>query len=141
MYGVGERLPFIMKKYLKYLPLLLSLILLLYLNMMPSASSLALSDTFKELFKDNLFIYTHIRKIGHVIEFFILSITTYIAFRNYSLILNVLISLTDQLLKLKIPGRHFDITDIPYDIIGFSIGFLLCICIYKSVTRTKANNQ
>lgn len=36
-----------------------------------------------------------------------------------------IVSICDQLSKLVVPGREFDITDIPFDVIGYLIGILL----------------
>ena len=34
------------------------------------------------------------------------------------------VSICDQLCKIVVPGREFDITDIPFDVMGYLIGIL-----------------
>lgn len=126
-----------MKRRLKYLPLLIALILIIFFNLQSKEDSMKLSNYVANLFKDNVYIYTHIRKLAHIVEYFILGISTYIVLKKKSIYLNILISLLDQTLKYLLPIRHFDITDIPYDLIGYLTAYALCFIIIS--VKTKEN--
>lgn len=75
----------------------------------------------------------HFRKIGHVIEYFILGMGLYFALRMpiLSILLCTGVSVTDQYIKMHVPLRHFDITDIPFDVAGGVIG----ICAIAIIIR------
>ena len=77
-----------------------------------------------------------IRKLGHVIEYGLLGIASGIAFDSHRngvlrdalrstlkpLGLCLGISVLDQSVKILVPIRHFDVSDIPFDIIGAVLG-------------------
>lgn len=69
------------------------------------------------------------RKIGHLIEYFILGLFCGNYLRNHriwwSLGTCAVISFLDQTLKNYLPGREFDPTDFPFDIAGYVIGIVL----------------
>lgn len=82
---------------------------------------------------------THFRKIGHVAEFAVVGMGVYLAIKNilYSIEVCAGLSIIDQLIKIPMPVRYFDWTDIPFDFIGYIIGILItaflayvvrCIC-------------
>lgn len=66
----------------------------------------------------------HFRKIGHVIEYFLLGISSRIMVEKAcsSLVVCAVVSVLDQLLKIVIPLRHFDSTDLIFDAIGYMVG-------------------
>ena len=76
---------------------------------------------------------THFRKIGHVIEYCILGMGLYFALRMpiVCIILCTGVSFLDQYIKMHVPLRHFDITDIPFDVAGGVIG----ICAMTIIIR------
>ena len=76
---------------------------------------------------------THFRKIGHVIEYCILGMGLYFALRMpiLCIILCTGVSFLDQYIKMHVPLRHFDITDIPFDVAGGVIG----ICAIAIIIR------
>ena len=75
----------------------------------------------------------HFRKIGHVIEYCILGMGLYFALRMpiVCIILCTGVSILDQYIKMHVPLRHFDITDIPFDVAGGVIG----ICAIAIILR------
>ena len=75
----------------------------------------------------------HFRKIGHVIEYFILGMGLYFALRMpiLSIILCTGVSILDQYIKMHVPFRHFDITDIPFDVAGGVIGIFAMVMIIR----------
>ena len=75
-----------------------------------------------------------IRKLGHIIEYGMLGLASGIAFFDshrvvkdvvISLAFCIAISVVDQVVKIFVPIRHFDVTDIPFDIIGAVGGILI----------------
>ncbi len=69
----------------------------------------------------------NVRRLGHVIEFFALGLVAAIASKKTwrAWILCICISLCDQILKMYVPGRHFDIVDLGFDAAGYAIGICL----------------
>ena len=72
-----------------------------------------------------------IRKLGHVIEYGLLGIASGIAFISserfakgitIALSLCIAVSVLDQVIKIFVPIRHFDWTDLPFDIVGGVLG-------------------
>ena len=76
---------------------------------------------------------THFRKIGHVIEYCILGMGLYFALRMpiLCIILCTGVSFLDQYIKMHVPLRHFDITDIPFDVAGGVIGICAMVIIIR----------
>lgn len=79
----------------------------------------------------------HFRKIGHVIEYFILGMGLYFALRMpiLSIILCTGVSVIDQYIKMHVPLRHFDITDIPFDVAGGVCGIFVMMIIIRCYRR------
>lgn len=65
-----------------------------------------------------------IRKFGHFIEYELLGIGSAIAVsrKRWAILICIGVSVIDQMVKVFVPIRHFDVTDIPFDIIGAVIG-------------------
>lgn len=85
-----------------------------------------------------------IRKLGHVIEYGLLGIASGIAFISsdrwfkgtaFALILCIAVSVLDQCVKIFVPIRHFDWTDIPFDIVGSLAGIGLVMIITVIMRR------
>ena len=85
-----------------------------------------------------------IRKLGHVIEYGLLGITSGIAFIDGSrvfkgtviaLALCTTVSVLDQVVKIFVPIRHFDWTDIPFDIAGSLVGVGIVVIIKMLAER------
>ena len=78
----------------------------------------------------------HIRRIGHVIEYTALGITVGVAFSNpwKGFVFCISISLLDQFTKIFVPVRHFDVKDMPFDLVGIIIG-LAVVMIVRVIIR------
>ena len=79
-----------------------------------------------------------IRKLGHILEYGMLGLASGFAFFDshrvvrgvlISLAFCIAISVVDQIVKIFVPIRHFDVTDIPFDVIGSLIGIGLITAI------------
>lgn len=85
-----------------------------------------------------------IRKLGHIIEYGLLGIASGIAFidshrrlRGMGIAMGVciIVSVLDQVVKIFVPIRHFDWTDIPFDVLGSLIGIGIVVIIKMLVER------
>ncbi len=69
-----------------------------------------------------------VRRLGHILEYGLLGIASVIAFCDShrggvnAVMLCLIISILDQIIKIFVPVRHFDIIDIGFDVIGAVIG-------------------
>lgn len=82
-----------------------------------------------------------VRRLGHILEYGLLGIGSGIAFidsHNKGFLkaigLCLVISVVDQVIKIFVPVRHFDIVDIGFDLIGAVMG-LTAVMIIAKVTR------
>lgn len=82
--------------------------------------------------------YIIIRKLAHTFEYFLLGLAiaywiSHCGFFNnktiWAFVFCVSVSVVDQFSKTLIPGREFDITDFPFDFMGYIIGILLTNCL------------
>ena len=86
----------------------------------------------------------HLRKIAHSIEYFALGMFVAVLTRKrkiwFPIVTCFLISILDQLIKGIIPTREFDVTDLPFDFIGYFGGivivYLVCF-IVRSIKNQK----
>lgn len=83
-----------------------------------------------------------VRRLGHVIEYGLLGIASTIAFIDShrsgvfkAIGLCLIISVIDQIVKIFVPVRHFDIVDIGFDLIGAVIGIGIATGILRLVKR------
>ena len=85
-----------------------------------------------------------IRKLGHVMEYGLLGMASAIAFFDghravksvvISLAFCVAVSVLDQVVKIFVPIRHFDVTDLPFDAIGSVAGILFITVIGMIFSR------
>lgn len=85
-------------------------------------------------------IAANARRLGHIPEYFLLGCAMYPALkvtvpsrRNvyWAFAACLLISLADQTLKALIPVRHFDLLDLPMDLLGYGAGILLSWGVWK----------
>ena len=85
-------------------------------------------------------IAANARRLGHIPEYFLLGCTMYPALkvtvpsrRNvyWAFAACLLVSLADQTLKALIPVRHFDLLDLPVDLLGYGAGILLSWGVWK----------
>lgn len=86
-----------------------------------------------------------IRKLGHILEYGLLGLASGIAFISsdrwvkgciVSMLLCITVSVLDQVIKIFVPIRHFDWTDIPFDIVGAVLGIGLVMIIAMIVERS-----
>ena len=47
------------------------------------------------------------------------------------------VSLLDQTVKIFIPGREFDWTDLPLDFFGYTVGSCLILLVYRRLIKVK----
>ena len=87
-----------------------------------------------------------VRRLGHILEYVLLGIASGIAFieaHRTRGILNAIglclfISVVDQVIKIFVPVRHFDVIDIGYDLIGAGLGIVLVTAVGLIVERKRA---
>ena len=86
-----------------------------------------------------------IRKLGHILEYGLLGIASGIAFicsghrfkgTVIALSLCIAVSVLDQVIKIFVPIRHFDWTDIPFDIVGGIVGIGIVLIVVMIVERS-----
>ena len=116
-----------MRQKVKWCLLIAALGLILLLNLQGKDATMALSDKvgniLEAVFKvDSLWIGTHIRKLGHTMEYFLLGFACYCCFGWKGLLFCAFFSVLDQCFKELIPVRYFDSTDLPYDMLGYVLG-------------------
>lgn len=136
-----------MKKVFKYIPIALAIILILALTLMNTPRNVEMSEQFRGLLVKGFSKLgmsaegawwnssSGVRKLGHVIEYGLLGIGSAIAVekKRWAILICVGVSMLDQAVKVLVPIRHFDWTDIPFDIIGAVIGILLVTVIQRVV--------
>ena len=135
-----------MKKIIiRSVPLVLALILIFGLTVQNSSENVNFSErcrVYAVKIAEHLNIDTenawwntkaHFRKIGHAIEYCILGMGLYFALRMpiVCIILCTGVSFLDQYIKMHVPLRHFDITDIPFDVAGGVIGIFVMVIIIR----------
>ena len=124
-----------MKKYIRFIPIALAVGLIMSLTLMNTPKNVEMSEQFRQFLmklceKAGLGTNawwnssTGIRKLGHVIEYGLLGVGSAIAIsrKRWSIVLCMVVSVFDQVIKIFVPIRHFDWTDIPFDIVGSLIG-------------------
>lgn len=140
-------------KLIRFIPLILAVIAIFALTAQNRTDTTALSHAFKDFlvsicdragidvsdrwWNDN----NSVRVLGHVIEYFILGLTAGIAFEKKwkGLLLCMAVSLLDQITKIFVPIRHFDIRDIPFDIIGYGSALLIVTVISIAVKAIRSD--
>ena len=77
----------------------------------------------------------NIRRIGHTIEYFVLAVSAGFAFKRVwqGLIFCTVVSILDQFTKAFVPVRHFDINDLPFDMVGIVAGLAIVMVIRVTV--------
>ena len=134
-------LDLVMRKIVRGVPCVLVIVLILMLTMQDVKGTMALSENFRKKVVNLCEEYgidatdawwnnsNDFRKIGHVIEYFILGVVVCVMLKNPILSFSVclLISLVDQVLKIYVPVRHFDVSDLWFDAFGFVIAIVLSV--------------
>ena len=102
--------------------------LILMLNLQGKDETMALSNKVSAFLQtvfpdDSAWIAANIRKLGHTMEYFLRGFACYCCFGWKGLRYCAYFSVLDQCPKELLPVRYFDATDLPYDMIGYLLGF------------------
>ena len=145
-----------LRRFLRYIPILIAVGAILALTLMNTPKNVAMSEEFRKLLVRACERFgicadawwnssSGIRKLGHIIEYGMLGIASGIAFINSdrwgkgtvaALVLCMAVSVLDQSVKVLVPIRHFDWTDIPLDIVGSLVGIGIVVIIKMMVKRS-----
>jgi len=77
------------------------------------------------------------RKYAHTVEYLFLGFAAGLLLRKSkrgflkAILLCAAISLLDQVIKIFVPGREFDLRDLPFDAIGYIVGALISLLFKK----------
>ena len=135
-----------MEKLNKWIPIGLSLLLIFGLTFQNSQASKQLTEN-TQIAIDSVIAsnrsstywwndYIFMRKIGHLVEYIPLGLSTCFAFRGWrALMFCVFVSFVDQLIKGILPGREFDWRDMPFDLIGYGVGILVMAIVLRIRNR------
>lgn len=135
-----------MKKYLRWIPLILSLLLIFGLTFQNGAASKQLTENTQSAISSvvNSQVETNwwndymlMRKLGHIPEYFLLGLSSVIALRKLwkAGILCVGVSFIDEIVKGILPGREFDFVDMGFDFIGYVIGIVFLMLLLKIISK------
>lgn len=77
-----------------------------------------------EVAKEIVYSTVAVRRLGHVIEYFLLGLAVPLGIRKKrtAILTCIFVSFADQVIKIYVPGRHFDWMDLGFDAIGYVIG-------------------
>lgn len=86
---------------------------------------------------------SHFRKVGHVMEYFAFGFGIHFAVQRvgWSILICLLMSVSDQIIKIWVPVRHFDLTDLPFDAAGYLFGILTVFLILKAEMRREQDGS
>lgn len=135
-----------MKRYLRWIPLILSLLLIFGLTFQNGAASKQLTENTQSAISSvvNSHVETNwwnnyilMRKLAHIPEYFLLGMSSVIALRKWwkAGMLCVAVSLLDQIVKWILPGREFDFVDMRFDLIGYVVGILVMAIVLRIKNR------
>ncbi len=139
-----------MKRVLGFIPVVIVVELILFLTLQSIQETVFLSESFRRwlislcgrfgFYEAGKWLDSSIiiRRIGHVIEYFVLGIAAAISLKRkrYALLFCLCISVADQIIKIYVPGRHFDWMDLMFDAMGYVIG-LSVVWIAKQIIFAK----
>lgn len=140
-----------MKKYIRYIPLIFSLLLIFGLTFQNGAESKQLTESTQAVIgnvvssssKANWWNdYILMRKLGHIPEYLLLGGSAYFVFGKWlkAGIFCVTISFIDEVVKGLLPGREFDFIDMRFDLIGYAIGIALVLVGIEIWKKIKCKN-
>ncbi len=127
-----------MKRVFAFIPVVIVAVIILLLTLQSAEGTVGLSEGFRnwlvsvcnrfgwDTFRGWIDSPVAIRRLGHVIEYFALGVAAAISVRKkkFALLLCMCISVADQVIKIYVPGRHFDLLDLPFDAAGYIGGIL-----------------
>ena len=128
-----------MRRIWKFIPLVIMIAVIILLTFQDAQGTLCLSEGFRNWIIglcENFDLYNargwvdsaiRIRRLGHVLEYLAFGVAAAICIgkKRYTLLLCVCFSFADQIIKIYVPGRHFDPYDLPFDAVGYAAGILL----------------
>lgn len=141
-----------MKKYIKWIPLIFSLLLIFGLTFQNRAESKQLTESTQavignvvssSLLETNWWNdYILMRKLGHIPEYLLLGGSAYFAFSRWwkAGMFCMAISFIDEVVKGILPGREFDFIDMRFDLIGYVAGITLVlvgIAVWRKYIRNR----
>ena len=125
-----------MKRALVFIPVVIVAVIILLLTLQDIERTVALSEGFRswivsvcdrfgwDMLGSRIDSPVAIRRLGHVIEYFVLGAAAAISIRKkrFALLLCICISVADQVIKIYVPGRRFDRMDLTFDAMGYGFG-------------------
>ena len=142
-----------MKKILSLILLIIWIIIIFLLSNQSGSVSTNESDVIVNSINSILNINEHllviiVRKLAHIIEYFILYLFTYNCFKEYSIkykyvsiIFCIFCGLIDEVHQLFINGRSGQIIDVFVDLVGIIIGYIIIEVIYGKKKEIKENSS
>ena len=131
------------KKYISILLLILAILLIIDFTLQPGSASAApamhfvnviakVNNKLNHTTADWYPFYILVRKFAHSVEYLVMGVASSFFFLAWekkhpyllAVVFCAVVSICDQLSKIVVPGREFDITDIPFDVMGYLIGIL-----------------
>lgn len=106
--------------------------------------------------QEKLWLGLSVRRWAHVVEFWALglfvSLASVLVRRGKSPVVSgayavgicAICSLTDQLHKLLVPGRHFDWLDLPLDALGYCVAtaiVVIIVAVHASISSSRAKRR
>ena len=145
-----------LRRFLRYIPIALVVGGILFLTTQNINDSARISEGFRKLLIDfyerlgldssNAWWNDHlsVRRLGHILEYGLLGMASGIAFIDSqkrgvlkAIGLCLVISVLDQVIKIFVPVRHFDIVDIGFDLIGALTGVLVVTAAEIFIRKSK----
>jgi len=131
------------KKIISIIPAVLVILLIAAFTLQPGEASSALTMRFVRVVAginnrmnntqaDWSISFSLVRKFAHSFEYLAMGgaavccCLVWVRRHPYlvAVVFCVVVSICDQLSKIAVPGREFDITDIPFDVMGYLIGIM-----------------
>ena len=146
-----------MKEYTRYIPIGIAVVIIVSLTIQYTPTNVEISERFRLALTDfcnrigmdvNASWWntgTGIRKLGHVMEYGLLGMSSAIAFFDSrtpvksvvtAVFLCMVVSLLDQVIKIFVPIHHFDITDWPFDAVGSVLGIVFITVVGVVVSKS-----
>lgn len=146
---VAEKEAYSMDKLKKMIPVCLSLFLIFGLTFQNGSASKQLTENTQAVIGSVITSnpttthwwndYMLMRKVGHLVEYIPLGFSSCFAFSAWrALIFCAGVSFVDQFIKGILPGREFDLRDMPFDFAGYVIGIVIVVIVMR-IRRKKSS--